>query len=263
MLFPYSLNVIDGALAQVILQVVGGDSYVEAVLAETIRSLDYVREIRRGRMRGSPHLLQIWFLAHIRPFGLSHPFSCITDERSLIVRLPHVFRPSDRNYTDWTRFMEELTPAQFLWTRRWNPGGPMIIGYPSVIGLPLISHLGSTLIFPARVIRKLGGLQDIPIEADRTPHRFRWANTTASLPDRVLRVREVLTTSVASISYSCTRKNGRRATTRYLGARRTTNPGTLPFARHTCDVASRCIYGVFWCSSNALPSSYTGAIQCY
>ncbi|PKI58269.1 hypothetical protein CRG98_021351 [Punica granatum] len=47
-LFPYSSNLIDGALAQGILQVVGGHSYVEAVLTETIRSLDYVREVRRG-----------------------------------------------------------------------------------------------------------------------------------------------------------------------------------------------------------------------
>ncbi|PKI40342.1 hypothetical protein CRG98_039271 [Punica granatum] len=43
-LFPHLSNLIDGALAQVILQVVGGLSYVEVVLAETIRSLDYVRE---------------------------------------------------------------------------------------------------------------------------------------------------------------------------------------------------------------------------
>ncbi|PKI52256.1 hypothetical protein CRG98_027354 [Punica granatum] len=39
-LFPYSSNLIDGVLAQVILQVVGGHSYVEAVLAETIRSIE-------------------------------------------------------------------------------------------------------------------------------------------------------------------------------------------------------------------------------
>ncbi|PKI60743.1 hypothetical protein CRG98_018863 [Punica granatum] len=198
MLFLYSSNLIDRALAQVILQVVGGHSYVEAVVAETIRSLDYVREIQWGKMRGSPHLLQIWLLAHIRPFGLSHPFPCITDERSLIARLLHVFRPSDHNYTDWTWFMEELTPTQFLWTTRWNPGGPMIIGYSR--------HTTITLI-----------------------HLYI----------------QVLTTGVASISYSCTRKNGRRVTTRYLGARHATNAGTLPSARHACDVASRCIYGVF------------------
>ncbi|PKI73411.1 hypothetical protein CRG98_006181 [Punica granatum] len=184
-LFPNLSNLIDGALAHVILQVVRGHSYVEATFAETIRSLDYVRDIRQGRLRGSPHLLQIWLLAHIRPFGSSHPFSCITDERSLIARLLHVFQPSDRNYTDWTQFMKELTPAQFLWTTCWNPGGLMTIGCPSVIGLPLISHLGNTLVFPARVIRQLGGLQDIPIEADRTPYHFMWADTTASLPNRM------------------------------------------------------------------------------
>ncbi|PKI57828.1 hypothetical protein CRG98_021774 [Punica granatum] len=101
--------------------------------------------------------------------------------------VPTVFRPSDRDYTDWKQFMEGLTPAQFLWAARWNPDGPMTIGCLSVTRLPLISHLGSTLIFPARVIRQLGGQQDIPIEADRTPYRFMWADTTASFPDRFLR----------------------------------------------------------------------------
>ncbi|PKI43605.1 hypothetical protein CRG98_036008 [Punica granatum] len=155
-LFPYSSNLIDGALAQVILQMVGGHSYVEAVLAETIRSLDYVREARCGRMRGSPHLLQIWLLAHIRPFGSSHPFSCITDERSLIVRLLLVFQPSDRDYTGWIQFLEELTPARFLWAARWNPGSPMTVAY-----------------------------------ANHTPYQLTRADTTASLPNRFLWVWEV------------------------------------------------------------------------
>ncbi|PKI46338.1 hypothetical protein CRG98_033270, partial [Punica granatum] len=87
LLFPYLSNLVDGAIAQVVLQAVGGHSYVEALLAETVRSLDYVREIRRGRIRGSPHLLQIWLLAHIHPFCSSRPFSYIADERSLIERL--------------------------------------------------------------------------------------------------------------------------------------------------------------------------------
>ncbi|PKI51102.1 hypothetical protein CRG98_028531 [Punica granatum] len=142
-------------------------------------------------MRGSPLLLQLWLLAHIRPFCSSQPFSYITDERSHITRLLHVFQPSYIDYTDWKQFLEELTPAQFLWTARWNPSGPMAIGCPLVIGLPLISHLGSTLIFPARVIRQLGGLQDILIEADCTPYRFMWTDTTASFLDSFLRVWEV------------------------------------------------------------------------
>ncbi|PKI51761.1 hypothetical protein CRG98_027809 [Punica granatum] len=73
-LFPYSSNLIDGALVQVILQV-------------------------------------IWFLAHIKPFCSSHPFFYITDERSLIARLLQVFRSSDRDYTDWIQFFKGLTPA--------------------------------------------------------------------------------------------------------------------------------------------------------
>ncbi|PKI65923.1 hypothetical protein CRG98_013694 [Punica granatum] len=56
LLFPYSPNLIDGAVAQVVLQAVGGHSYVEALLAETVRSLDYVREERplRGPHRRPP-----------------------------------------------------------------------------------------------------------------------------------------------------------------------------------------------------------------
>ncbi|PKI40552.1 hypothetical protein CRG98_039067 [Punica granatum] len=169
LLFPYSPNLIDGAIAQVILQAVGGHSYVEALLAETVRSLDYVREVRRGRMRGSPHLLQTWLLAHVRPFCSTHPFSYISDERSLIERLAIVIPPPEHSFSEWRRFWRELTPARFLWVARWNPGGPMITGCPGIVGVPLLSHLGSTLIFPGRVIRQLGGLQDIPAEADRLP----------------------------------------------------------------------------------------------
>ncbi|OWM78306.1 hypothetical protein CDL15_Pgr001027 [Punica granatum] len=42
------------------------------------------------------------------------------------------------------------------------------------MGVPLLSHLGSTLIFPGRVIRQLDALQDIPAEADRLPCRIQW-----------------------------------------------------------------------------------------
>ncbi|PKI48756.1 hypothetical protein CRG98_030857, partial [Punica granatum] len=122
-----------------------------ALLAETVRSLDYVREVRRDRMRGSPHLLQIWLLAHIRPFCSSHPFSYIADERSLIERLVPVIPPPEHCFSEWRRFWRELTLARFLWVARWNLGGPMITGCPGIVGVPLLSHLGSTLIFPGQI----------------------------------------------------------------------------------------------------------------
>ncbi|PKI62004.1 hypothetical protein CRG98_017590 [Punica granatum] len=136
LLFPYSSNLIDGAIAQVVLQAVGGHGYVEALLAETVRSLDYVREI--------------WLLAHIRPFCSSHPFSYIADERSLIERLVPVIPPPEHSFSEWRRFWRELTLARFLWVARWNPGSPMITGCPGIVGVPLLSHLGSTLIFPGQ-----------------------------------------------------------------------------------------------------------------
>ncbi|PKI63840.1 hypothetical protein CRG98_015824 [Punica granatum] len=182
LLFPYTPNRIDGAIAQVVLQAVGGHSYVEALLAETIRALDYVREVRRGRMRGSPHLLQVWLLAHIRHLCSSHPFSYIADERLLIERLVPVFPPPERSFSEWRHFWHELTPARFLWVARWNPGGPMITGCPGIVGVPLLNHLGSTLIIPGRVIRQLGDLQDIPTEADRLPYRIQWADSTSMAP---------------------------------------------------------------------------------
>ncbi|PKI63055.1 hypothetical protein CRG98_016551 [Punica granatum] len=52
-------------------------------------------------------------------------------QRPMLTRDIVVFRPSDRDYTDWIQFFEGLIPAQFLWAARWNPGSPMAIGCPS------------------------------------------------------------------------------------------------------------------------------------
>ncbi|PKI33455.1 hypothetical protein CRG98_046154 [Punica granatum] len=61
----------------------------------------------------------------------------------------------------------------------------------TTVQVPLLSHLGSTLIFPGRVIRQLGGLRDIPVEADRLPFRIQWADSTSTAPDRFLQIREI------------------------------------------------------------------------
>ncbi|PKI39021.1 hypothetical protein CRG98_040587 [Punica granatum] len=94
-LFPNALTLVDGALAHVILQVVEGRSYVEALVAETLS-----------------------------------------------------------------------------WGAPWHPGGPMATGCPAITGLPLISQYGCTLVFPDRVIRQLGGLQDVPVEGNRAPYHI-------------------------------------------------------------------------------------------
>ncbi|PKI59569.1 hypothetical protein CRG98_020032, partial [Punica granatum] len=74
---------------------------------------------------------------------------------------------------------------------RIDPRGPMITGCSEIVGVPLLSHLGSTLIFPSRVIRQLGGLQDIPAEADHLPYRIQWVDSTSTAPARFLQIREI------------------------------------------------------------------------
>ncbi|PKI42266.1 hypothetical protein CRG98_037338 [Punica granatum] len=142
-------------------------------------------------IRGSPHLLQIWLLTHVRPFCSSHPFSYIADERSLIECLVPVIPPPEHSFSEWRHFWHELTPARFLWIARWNLGGPLITGCPGIVGVPLLSHLGSTLIFPGRVIKQLGGLQDILTEADCLPYRIQWADSTSTVLARFLQIREI------------------------------------------------------------------------
>ncbi|PKI78500.1 hypothetical protein CRG98_001140 [Punica granatum] len=184
LLFLHSPTLIDGAVVQVVLQAVGGHSYVEALLAETIRSLDYAREVQRGRMRGSPHLLLIWLTAYIRPFCSLHPFSYIIDRHSLIRRLIPAFRLPERSFSQWRHFLEGLTLAQFLWAARWNPGGPMITGCPGVVGVPLLSHLGSMLVFPGRVVREIRRVWDTHVLQDRYflehPSDEEWALSATS-----------------------------------------------------------------------------------
>ncbi|PKI73164.1 hypothetical protein CRG98_006451 [Punica granatum] len=142
--------------------------------AQDIHEELHEREVRRGRMRRSPHLLQIWLFAHIRPFCSSHPFFYVADERSLIERLVPVIPPPEHSFSKWRRFWRELTLTRFLWVARWNPGGPMITGCPGIAG-------------------------DVPAEADRLPFRIQWADSTSTTPARFLQIREIRRQRDASI----------------------------------------------------------------
>ncbi|PKI56693.1 hypothetical protein CRG98_022909 [Punica granatum] len=97
-LFSYSSNLINGALAHVILQVVGGHSYVEAVLAETIRSLDYVREL----MEGLTPARFLW-AAHWNPGG------------PMAIRCPSLYFPEhpidhERAFSTTAAYVAQLHP---------------------------------------------------------------------------------------------------------------------------------------------------------
>lgn len=59
LLFPTSLTLIDAALADVVLQLVGGRSFITTLLPKTMRSLSFMKERERGTLRGCLALLQL------------------------------------------------------------------------------------------------------------------------------------------------------------------------------------------------------------
>jgi len=181
LLFPLSANLIDASLASVVLQVVGGCSFEVALVAETMRSLDYIKVRRCGRMRGSPILLQMWFLSHIKAYASLYPSWYRYPDESPLIRANAT--PMWRNAREWKRFLLELSPLGFLWRARWFSGTHIALRCPNFEGIPLVSHLGSTAYFPARVIRQLGGLQVIPGEASRQPYQHDWKEVP-SIRDR-------------------------------------------------------------------------------
>ncbi|PKI67278.1 hypothetical protein CRG98_012350 [Punica granatum] len=128
-----------------------GRSYVEALVAETVRSLDYIQANRRGTMMGTPHHLKMWLFEHIQPFCSYHLFLNLVDA--------HLFETNNRRHEfDWRKFMQQLTPEQISWSTPWNPDGPMAIGCPTITGLPLISHLGTFIQMQIALLTRLLGL---------------------------------------------------------------------------------------------------------
>ncbi|PKI59198.1 hypothetical protein CRG98_020413 [Punica granatum] len=113
LLFPHSRGLIDGALAKVVLQVVGGCSYEVAIVAETFRSLDRVSRTRDRRIRGSLILLKIWLQSHANPFGLVHPVMYFNGPESIISRLLPLMRVEECKISEWMKVFREIPPKGF------------------------------------------------------------------------------------------------------------------------------------------------------
>ncbi|PKI74122.1 hypothetical protein CRG98_005485 [Punica granatum] len=108
-----------------------------------------------------------------------NPFTIIQGQLSTLLHIPaqDIHEELHQSFLEWRRFWRELTPSRFLWVARWNLGGPMITGCPRIVEVPLLSHLGSTLIFPS--------------QADRLPFHIQWADSTSTAPDRFLQIQEI------------------------------------------------------------------------
>ncbi|PKI68889.1 hypothetical protein CRG98_010744 [Punica granatum] len=187
LLFPRSASHIDTALASIVFQVAGGYGYEVALLAETMRSLNRIMRKTDRRLRGSPILLEIWLQSHANPFGLVRPVMFFTRPESIISRLLPLLHVEERKVSEWIKIFRKISPRGFQWRIAWMPPGPMALRCRDFNGVPLVSHVGSTTYFPARVMRQLGGLQTVPKDTVRTEFEHTWweGQTSVDRPNDV------------------------------------------------------------------------------
>ncbi|PKI51576.1 hypothetical protein CRG98_028038, partial [Punica granatum] len=144
----------------------------------TIRSQlsNYVREVRRSRIRGPPHLRQIWLFAHVRSFCSTHPFSYIADERTLIERLPfgeHAHIPQSGNQTTRrpTGHSRRGGPPTFP-----HPNGPTLHPRPPQDSYRFGRSAANGTLAPYSVCTSLS---TPPTKSEHSPpHRHNWSGST-------------------------------------------------------------------------------------
>jgi len=144
--FPFSNGLIDSAMAKVVTQVIEGKGFVTALLAETIASLNILKTKGKGELKASPALLQIWFLSHIKEFGMNFPRANFLGDKRVISRMlgRSLFEAEKWKALDWKIYISKLTHKDILWTARWLPIHlPMIIRCKTFKGVPLLNHRGS------------------------------------------------------------------------------------------------------------------------
>ncbi|PKI63899.1 hypothetical protein CRG98_015680 [Punica granatum] len=90
-------------------------------------------------------------------------------------------RVVERKVNEWMKVFREMSPSSLKWRAAWMPPGPMALKCADIYGIPLISHVGSTTYFPARVMRQLGGLQTIPEDMARTRFEYTWREDQKSI----------------------------------------------------------------------------------
>jgi hypothetical protein len=188
LLFPRSNGLIDSNTAQVVVQVIEGKSFVPALLAETIVSLNILKTKRKGELRASPALLQMWFLSHLKEFGANFPRATFLTDEKIISRMlgRSLFEAEKWETLEWKTHISKLTHKDILWTARWLPiHRPAILRCENCEGIPLLSFRTSMITYPSRVIRQFGGFQNIPMDIPRERDQ---ADPAVSLRDSVRRI---------------------------------------------------------------------------
>lgn len=133
---------------------------VPAILAETIRSLNYCRRKGKGRFVGCIKLLYIWAQSHLWKQSRKHvrwnPYIPIEEfiRREL---------PMKGSKNQWIKFLRYLKSEDIAWMAPWMPLGTILYRCGDDSWVPLLGVWGSVSYAPLLVRRQYGSKQFIPM----------------------------------------------------------------------------------------------------
>ena len=114
LIFPQSPRYINAAIVDLIEQIDNQANLVPAILAETIRSLNYCRRKREGDFIGCAQLLYIWIRSHFWDKCEASLRFCMSTMVS-VKEFCQKQWPKDQTREQWVAALRDLDPAHVTW----------------------------------------------------------------------------------------------------------------------------------------------------
>ena len=167
-LFPHGNLLIHYRVVELVAQYLAGKSYVPALLAEQIRSLNHIKTKGRGRFKASMHLMMIWFASHTSYYGSGLANGALVSVNYNLVQsfIERIHMDDEEPVWNMIAMLEDMMPDDYIWQARWFKCPAAILGCKDYPAVPLIGITGCTGYYPAGVIRQYGMLQDIVVKPD-------------------------------------------------------------------------------------------------
>ena len=161
LIFPQSSGYVDAAIVDLIEQIDNQVNPVLAIIAETIRSLNYCKRKGKGDFIGYVQLLYIWIRSHFwGKCEVSLKF-CM----STMVPIREFYQkewPKNQTREQWVAALRDLDPAHMTWKAPWMSQGNVLYRCGDKMWVPLLGLWGVISYAPLLVCRQYASEQFIP-----------------------------------------------------------------------------------------------------
>jgi len=161
MIFPRTVGYVHPAVVTFLKEVKHGADPSVAILAETIRSLNYCRS-QNGRFQGSAHMLTVWFKSNFG-FVKKEGLCFLWRDREPIAVYNRNKWPPRQPEGAWIDWFKDLKDSQIMWKARWMPMKDTPYISVEIPWIPLVGIWGTISYSPLLVRRQLGSKQFIPL----------------------------------------------------------------------------------------------------